>query len=569
MKPYDTLIQGGTVIDGRRNPRYRADVAVKEGRIAAIGRLNPSDAEEVLDAEGHIVAPGFVDLHTHYDAQLFWDPYCTISGYHGVTSVVIGNCGYGFAPVRAGLREQAMQALTRVEQIPYEAMKSSLPWSWETFPEFLDALDATPKGVNVLPYIGASPLLNYVMGPKAAKSRAATPQENAEMARIFEEALQAGACGWSAMRTPPDSFSSVHRDADGTSFPADLMSNDTAFALAAVMARRNTGFMQMTMVSNDQAADMAHLEELARASRRPIVWNALLVDGEHPELHRQVQAWFDSCRQRGLSLYCQGMTTDVSMLFNLEVWNLWDANPDWQQALMGNRAERAAKLRDPEVRRALRQDQPVLYPLRLVELHRTGLSDYQRFAGHKLPDIAAALGSDPVDTLLDISLAEDLQTTWKVPLFQQDDDLMREVVQDPWVLPGVSDGSAHTKMLTSGRYPTEHIEEYVRERGWIPLEDMHWKLSAYPAWVAGFKDRGTLSEGAPADVVVYDFDGLRCLPDEVVHDVPGGDWRRIRRAEGYRYILVNGRVTFHDGKCTGATPGALLRHGHHSKASPS
>jgi N-acyl-D-amino-acid deacylase len=561
MTRFDTVIKGGTVIDGRRNPRVRSDVGIKNGRIIAFGRLPTGDAEQVLDADGLIVAPGFVDLHTHYDSQLFWDPYCTISGFHGVTSVVIGNCGYSFAPVRPAEREYPMRMLTRVEQISYESMRATLPWTWETFPQFLDAIDAVPKGVNVLPYVGVNPLLTYVMGYDAAKTRHATPEENAEMARLLGEAMDAGACGWSALRCPADAYSSVHRDYDATSFPSDVMSDETAFALADAMAERNTGFMQLMMVTNDPVADITHLEELARSSGRPIIWNTLVVDGGDPDRHRMGMAWFDSCRERGLPLYCQATTTDVSMPFTLDIWNLWDANPAWAKALMGTREERITKLSDPDVREELRKDEIVLYPLHLTTLLETSNPDYRPYVGQRLPLIAEALGKDMVETLLDISLAEDLRTWWRADLLERDVSLLREVVQHPWMIPGLSDGGAHTKMITSGRFPTEHIETFVREYGWISLEEMHWKLSALPAWVAGFTNRGTLVEGAPADIVVYDYATLRSLPEEIIHDVPGGDWRRIRKAEGYRYIMVNGQVTFQNGEPTGATPGRLLRHG--------
>lgn len=560
MSRFDTVIKNGTVIDGRRTPRVRQDIGIKDGRIVAFGRLDAADAERALDADGLIVAPGFVDLHTHYDSQLFWDPYCTVSGYHGITSVVIGNCGYGFAPVRPEEREAAMRTLTRVEQISYDSVQATLPWTWESVPEFLDALDTVPKGVNVLPYVGINPLLTYVMG-EDAKKRPATAEENAELAELLNEALAAGACGWSALRCPPDAYSSVHRDHDGTSFPSDLMSNDTAFALADVMARRNTGFMQIMMVTNDPVADMAHLEELATRSGRPIIWNSLTVDADNPDRHRMGMAWFDSCRERGIPLYCQATTADVSMPFMLGIWNLWDANPAWAKALMGSAEERIAKLSDPAVRAELREEEIVLYPLHLTTLKHTDNPEYRHFQGSSLPQIAEKLKVHPVDALLDISLSENLRTEWHVELMAPDSALLREIVEHPWMIPGVSDGGAHTKMLTTGRFPTEHIETYVRRYGWVSLEEMHWKLSAFPAAIAGFKGRGTLVEGAPADIVVYDYENLRSLPEEIVHDVPGGDWRRTRRAEGYRYILVNGEVTFEDGQSTGATPGRLLRHG--------
>ncbi|GAB3679532.1 amidohydrolase family protein [Actinocorallia lasiicapitis] len=552
---------GGTVVDGLRNPRFNADVAIKDGRIAALGRLAGATADRRLDAEGHIVAPGFVDLHTHYDAQLFWDPYCTISGFHGVTSVVIGNCGFGFAPVRPEMRDWAMNALSRNEQIPLEAMRQALPWTWEGFPGYLDALDTVAKGVNVLPYLPVSPLLVYVMGEDAAYSRAATPAENAEMARLLAEALEAGACGWSAQRLPPDTIFSAQRDHKTRCFPSDIMADETAMALVRAMAERNEGFIQMSLMTNDQAADQRHLEELAAAGGRNILWNALMPDGANPGAVRELMGWFDRCRERGLPLYAQGFTTDPSMAFSLDVWNMWDAHRPWRESLIGTVEERIKKLSDPDVQEALRRDKPAFYPLHHTVLRQTGLPEYRRFQGRLLTDIAAETGQDTVDALLEISLAEDLRTVWQVPLTQIDEELLKEVVRHPFVLPGVSDGGAHTKMIVSGSYPTEHLASYVRDRGWVSLEEMHWKLSALPAWVAGIKDRGSVTVGAPADLVVYDLQRLRALDDEIVTDQPGGEWRRIRRSEGYRYTIVNGEITFQDGVCTDATPGRLLRHG--------
>ncbi|GAB3668453.1 amidohydrolase family protein [Actinocorallia lasiicapitis] len=561
MERFDTIVSGGIVVDGLRNPRYQADVGIRDGRIAAIGRLGDAEAGRRLDATGHIVAPGFIDLHTHYDAQLFWDPYCTISGLHGVTTVVIGNCGFGFAPVRPEMRAWAMQALSRNEQIPMEAMQLALPWTWEGFPGFLDVLDTIPKGVNVLPYVPASPLLVYVMGEDAAYGRHATPAENAAMARLLDEALAAGACGWSAQRLPPETPFSAQRDHKTRAFPSDTMSDETAAALVEAMARRDAGFIQMALITADPLADRRHLQDLARTGGRPILWNALMADGANPDAIRDQLAWFDRCREEGLPLYAQGFTTDPSMIFSLDIWNMWDAHPAWRTSLVGTIEERIVRLSDPEVRRALRADKPMLFPLDHVVLRRTSLPDQEKNVGRPLPEIAAEAGLDPVDALLDISLAENLATVWQVPLTQIDEDLQRELVTHPFVLPGVSDGGAHMKMITSGCYPTEHLATYVRDRGWVTLEDMHWKLSALPAFVAGVKDRGTIAVGAPADLVVYDLERLELLPEEVVHDLPGGEWRRVRRADGYRYTLVNGAVTVHDGAVTGTTSGRLLRHG--------
>src|SRR5438105_4311388 len=243
MADYDIHIKNGTVVDGTRVPRYRADVWIRDGKIAQIGGLEPGFAKKVIDANGLVVAPGFVDLHTHYDAQIRWDPWCTISGWHGVTSVVLGNCGFGFAPCHTDFRERSMLTMTRVEAIPYESMKLGLPWDWESLPEYLDSLDAAPKGVNCLQYLPTASLMTYVMGLEAAKTRAATDGERKEMQRLLHEGMDAGLCGFSIQRLGPNS---VQADFDGSPMVTDTMVDEDILALGEVLAERDEGFIQMT-----------------------------------------------------------------------------------------------------------------------------------------------------------------------------------------------------------------------------------------------------------------------------------------------------------------------------------
>src|SRR5690242_20907925 len=276
MAEFDVIVRGGTVIDGTRMPRYRADVGIKDGKIAKIGNLKSHEAKKVIDAGGLNVAPGFVDLHTHYDAQLFWDPYCTLSAWHGITSVVIGNCGFGFAPVRPAERDRAMMSMTRVEAIPMASMKAGMPWDWVTFPQFLDSVDAAPKAVNILPYVPVSPLLIWVMGFEAAKAgKKPTPEQHAELRRLMHEAMDAGACGWSAQRMLPTGPAAVQRDHDGSPMPTDVMHDDTCRELAKVLAERNDGFVQMLLVSGDNLRDRAFYEEVATVSGRPVIMNVV------------------------------------------------------------------------------------------------------------------------------------------------------------------------------------------------------------------------------------------------------------------------------------------------------
>ena len=568
MIEFDKVIKGGMVIDGSRGPRYRSDVAVKDGKIAEIGHIDKSRAREVLDAEGMIVAPGFVDLHTHYDAQLFWDPYCSISSWHGITTVVIGNCGFGFAPVAPEARERAMLSMTRVEAIPLASMKEGMPWDWETFPEYLDSVDRAPKAMNIVPYVPIGPILISVMGLEDAKSgRMPTADEHIEMCRILEESLDAGGCGWSAQRLPPSGPGAAQLDYDGTAMPTDVMNNETAIEFAKVLRARNAGHMQTTMVTGDPKADQAHMEELAKVSGRPIVFNVVQATDTKPHIHRKVLAWLERCREEGTRVYGQGLTTDAGFAFTFIDWNLFDECPAWRDATVGTPEERLAKLSDPERRPALREQIPefVLGPFENIVLTGPATASSQKWLDHTIGQIAEQTGKHPVDAMLDIVVEESLETEFFSMPPNGKLEYLKEIVDNPYVLFGVSDGGAHTKFLTAGRYPTETLVKIVRENKMISLEDAHWRLASLPAQLAGCPDRGVLRVGAPADVIVYDYENLEVLPSEVVHDLPGGEWRRVQRAKGYKYVLINGEVTIVDDEQTNKYSGQLLRHGRGSK----
>ncbi len=564
MADFDVILKDGFVIDGLPSQRYRADVGIRGGRIASIGRLPSSQGKRVLDASGMIVAPGAIDLHTHYDAQLFWDPYLTLSGWHGVTSVVIGNCGFGFAPVTPEMRERAMLTMTRVEAIPYESMKRGLPWDWITYPEFLDSVDRQPKAVNILPYVPIAPLLTWVMGFDRAKAgEKPTEAEHRELRRLLHQAMDAGGCGWSAQRLHPDGPGAVQRDYDGGPMVTDVMHDETALHFAEVLAERNQGFMQTALATADGAHDFAHIEELATVSGRPILYNVVQSFVRLPEAHRMLLAWIDSCRSRGIRVYGQGVTTTAAFTFTFEDWNLFDDNPHWVEATVGTTAERKRKLADPARRAALRD-----YDSGIVTVGIGDITILDCFTPETKPsenltiaEVAARTGKHPVDAMLDIAVADDLKTVFYAEPANVNRQSLREIIDYTWIIPGVSDGGAHTKFFTGGRYPTEFLSRIVREENMCSLEHAHWRLSALPAHCAGFRDRGTIVEGAAADLVVYDYDKLECLPTEVAHDLPGNEWRRIQRAKGYRYVLVNGEVTIEEDRETDVHSGRLLRHG--------
>jgi N-acyl-D-amino-acid deacylase len=563
MAEFDVVIRAGMIVDGTRMPRYRGDIGIKDGRVAKIGQLAAHQGSKHIDAAGLIVAPGFVDLHTHYDAQFFWDPHCSISSWHGVTSIVIGNCGFGFAPVRPEGRERAMLTMTRVEAIPYASMKAGLPWDWSTFPQFLDSIERRPKGVNILPYVPVSPLLVWVMGLEEAKSRPPTEQEERELCRLLDEAMDAGGCGWSAQCLDPNGPACVQRDFDGSPMVSDVMSADTRYALARVLGRRNAGFIQLTLSSADGRRDFQEFEKLAEISGRPVIYNVVQPRDDHAFVHRMTIGWLDSCRQRGLRVYGQAVTGDTGMAFTFVDWNLFDEKQAWCEATTGTPAERKAKLSDPARRADLRANVPLVITEQFDQIFITQVErdDLKEYEGLTLREAGARAGKHPVDAMLDIAVADNLRAEFYAPGPNQNMEFMKEMLANPWLIPGVSDGGAHTKFFTGGRYPTEFLARLVREHQMLTLEEAHWRLSALPAYCAGFRERGVLREGAPADIVIYDYDRLKLRPMEIAHDFPGGEWRRVQRAEGYYRVLVNGEVTRHEDAATDVMSGKLLRHG--------
>jgi N-acyl-D-amino-acid deacylase len=575
MPDFDTHITGGTIVDGTRVPRYRGDIWIKDGRIAQIGGRARGTSERVIDATGHIVAPGFVDLHTHYDAQIRWDPWCTISGWHGVTSVVLGNCGFGFAPVKPDFRERSMLTMTRTEAIPFESMKTGMDWDWETIPEYLDSLDRAPKGVNCIQYMPTASLMTYVMGLEAAKTRPATALERKEMQRLLHEGMDAGLCGFSIQRLGPDS---VQADFDGSPMVTDTMVDEDILALAEVLAERDEGFIQITQAAGDIRSDIAFLEKLAATAQRPLLHNVVVPSRKDPEVHRRPLRWIERCWENGLPIYAQCATVRAGFAFTLEHWNLYDASPAWRAVTVGTHEEKLAKMADPELRAALvaeaeEADKRLQViqagvggnPARLIVQGVNRQADLQQYVGRSIGDIAQEEGKHHIETMLDLSLAGDLNVEFLGPDRGSNAEFMAEMmVGSPYAIPGVSDGGAHTKFFTGGAYTTDFLTWLVRDEKVVTLEEAHYRLSALAAHAAGFRDRGVLREGAAADVVVYDMEELAIDPawiGDVVDDLPGGEWRRVQRAKGYRTIMVNGEVTFEDGECTGATPGRLLRHG--------
>ena len=575
MAEFDVHIKGGTVVDGTRVPRFQADVWIKDGKIAQLGGRTPGSAHKVIDADGLIVAPGFVDLHTHYDAQIRWDPWCTISGWHGVTSVVLGNCGFGFAPVKPDFRERSMLTMTRTEAIPYDSMKEGMTWDWETIPEYLDSLARSAKGVNCIQYMPTASLMTYVMGLEAAKSRTATDAEKKEMQRLLHEGMDAGLCGFSIQRLGPDS---TQADYDGSPMVTDIMADEDILSLAEVLRGRDEGCIQITQSTGHIKADLAFLEKLAETARRPILHNVIVAARKDPKIHRRSLDWLERCQEKNLPIYGQTGTHRTGFAFTLEHWNLYDASPAWRELTTGTKTDKLAKMKNPALRAAVKRETEeadrklqviqagVGGPIqRLIVQTANNQTELEHYVGKSVGQIAEEEGKDPIDVMLDLSLVGDLNVEFLGPDRGFNAEHTAEMINDSYfTVPGASDGGAHTKFFTGGAFTTDFLRWLVRDEHLISLEEAHYRLSALPAHAAGFRDRGVLREGAAADVVVYNLDELDIEPNwigEIVHDFPGNEWRRIQRAKGYHAILVNGVQTFEDGECTGETPGQLLRNG--------
>ena len=573
---YDLVIRNGTLIDGRRTPRFKTDIGIRDGKIACIGRIDEGGAREEIEAQGLNVAPGIVDLHTHYDSQVYWDPWCAISGQHGVTSVVVGNCGFGFAPVKPDQRERAMLTMARNEAVPLECMQQGMPWDWITYPEFLDSLNRTPKGVNVLSYVGLNPLMVWLTGSvEDAKGRPLSKSEKVEGERLLNEAMEAGACGWSAQLLGNQS---IQRDYDGTPMVTDLMHKDDLQFFAQALGRTGRGAIQM--IGAPQMADF-----LAEESGRPVIYNVLAPrndqHGAPVEAHHVIIDWLEEANKAGRRIIAQAVTCAIDYQFTLEDWNLFDSSPLWLDLTLGSVEERMAKMRDEITRSALHAeweagDAPlagggtekleVRLGVSLQDLILAYVTSedaaLKKFEGYSVADIAAETGKHPLDVFLDISLACDLKAGWQSVPRDIDHRVMSEIANCAYAVPGLSDGGAHTKFLTTATYPTEFLATWVRDHRVMELEEAHWRLSAYSAQAAGLNDRGYLAEGMPADIVIYDLDELELFPSQRVADWPGGAWHLDRRAKGWRWTLVNGEVTYKDSVCTRRTPGKLLRHGH-------
>lgn len=560
---YDLLIKNGTVVDGTGGPRYCRDIAIKDGIVSRIeAGISSIEAEKTIDATGKIVAPGVIDLHTHYDAQVHWDPYCTSSGWHGVTTVVVGNCGFGFAPCRPEDRERYMLMMEHTEQVPINAMKTALSWDWVTFPEWLKHLKTVDKGVNMASFLPLNPLMIYVMGVDAAKSRPATDEERQRMKEYLFEALDAGAIGFAFSY---QGTTSSHVDYDGSPMPTDTMSLDDVYYLASALGERDQGVIQALVdIPGTENTEVA--VELARLSKRPVIHNMTMIIDAFPSFHKDIYKMLDSAEEEGLSIYSSGLTLRTWTEFRAGDYTLWDVSAVLREfSTSHNKLEMAA---NADFRSRVRNSYDTQMMAgtgsdiqTFILKDANGATEFSGYTGQSVRSIADALGSDFIDVFFDILVASELQADFATEsLFNEDPVLYEEMFRQKRLIPGISDGGAHPKFGSGGYFSTDAITWMCRDEKRISLEEMHYKLSGLPAQVVGLHNRGYIKEGYAADIYIYDLDELGYIwgKYEVLHDLPDGDWRRAVYAQGIEWVVTNGVVTFKDGVASGKCPGELL-----------
>jgi N-acyl-D-aspartate/D-glutamate deacylase len=566
---HDVILRNATVCDGTGVDARPGDVAIAGGRIAAIerpgvlGRSAAAGGREI-DATGLVAAPGFVDVHTHYDCQLFWDPTASPSSWHGVTSVVMGNCGFTIAPCRPSDRETLMSLLLYVEGMPLETLREGIPWEWEGFPGYLDALDRRGVGPNVAAFVGLSAVRFAAMGG-AAVERAARPDEIARMQDLVREALRAGAIGWSTSLSP------THFFGDGTPAPTRFSSEEEMLALAEVSRDEGGRPIELAPKSllggpDEKLAELDLFERLARISGGLVSFAPLHDNPFFPGSARTILDAARAIQARGARVVPQVGCRPLELRFDFlgPCFGL-ENNSFWRPLLHETAGRRREIFAAESFRAKLRETssgwKALITPSWEKMFLRVPVERHRRFADASVAAIARDLGRDPVDAFLDTVLEGDLGDQWGVEVLNSDEDAVGELVASDGALLALSDAGAHVDTLCDQGYTTYLLGHWVRERGAMRLEDAVRMLSARPAEAYGLHDRGVLAPGRAADVVVFDPRTVRQRPTEVVSDLPGGQRRLLQRAEGIPWVFVNGEAVVEEGLPTGRRAGRVLRAG--------
>ncbi|HYB69428.1 MAG TPA: amidohydrolase family protein [Candidatus Bathyarchaeia archaeon] len=554
--PYDLVIRNGMVVDGSGFSRYRADVAVADGRIAEIGRIRGS-ARQTIDAEGLFVAPGIIDLHTHYDVQPFWDRLCTSSVWHGVTTVLTGNCGLTLAPLRPEHREAMLATFCCVEDLPVTALGAVLPWTWQSFDEFLKAIDIG-LGVNFMPLVGHNPLRLSVMGAEAW-DRAATLDEIAAMQALLRVAVEEGAWGWSTTNSP------THAGPQGQPVPTRLATDEERIALGRTLGEYNRGIIEILPpgAGRPDETDQRHLFDVAQASGRPVFFLGF---------DASARGYVEASTRQGAQLYNLLRVIPFNPRFslkrttyfaNLDVWDVIMAAPFEERMALLTNPEKRAELRQAATQRQRRRPGVLGRFIKwdAIVVSRVARAEHRPLEGRTIAELAESTGKHVADVMLDLAVAEQLETEFFLQSRPAEVDVeLADYVKTGHAIPSQTDAGAHlnTNFCTAGE-SSYVLAEWVRERQLLTLEDAIRRFTFQPASIMGLNDRGLVREGMAADLMVFDLDRINVKEDEITRDGPSGSPRRVQRAEGVDHVIVGGEPVFQHGQHTGALPGRVLR----------
>jgi N-acyl-D-aspartate/D-glutamate deacylase len=544
----DLVLRNAKLVDGTGGPARRADVGIEGGRIAAIGDVATNGAREV-DLDGLVLAPGFIDIHTHYDAQVLWDRDLTPSCWHGVTTVVMGNCGFGIAPTRPEHRSTIARTLENVEGMSVEALEAGIPWTFETFPEYLDALESAPTRLNVAAMIGHTPLRLYVLGDEATE-RQAKDEEVDRMRDVVAEALAAGALGFATSKSP------THAGADGKPVPSRLADIDEVYRIADAVKEHGHGVMQITP---GEGLFVDEFAELTKRTGVPVSWTALLTGIGPPGTAVNL---LDMTAEAGDNVWPQIACRPLVMQITFEDPFAFSSIDAFKDVLEVPRESRADVYADPSWRERARTGAGGVFSTKWDKTTIAETDLHRALMGRTLTDIAEERGVEPLDAAIDLALEENLKTRFRVVLANDDEEEVGKLLQDERAVLGLSDAGAHASQLCDACFSTHLLSHWTRETGILSLEQAVWRLTGQPAQIFGISDRGLVQEGMAADLVAFDPDTVGVTELERVWDLPAGADRLIANSTGVEHVWVNGSPIRKDGDDLAETrPGKLLRGG--------
>jgi N-acyl-D-amino-acid deacylase len=570
---HDIVIRGGTIVDGTGKSRFTGDVGISRDQISEVGgKLGPGRRE--MDASGLLVAPGWVDVHTHYDGQAMWDPMLSPSCWHGVTTTMFGNCGVGFAPVRAEHRGALMDLMEGVEEIPGVVLSDGLTWEWESFPDFLDALERRPHAIDIAAQIAHLPLRVYVMGDRAVRFEQARPDDIAQMRRLTVEALRAGAFGFTTSRT--DS----HKTTTGDMVPSRYAGSEELVGIGTALGEVAAGAFGMNSDFDDEEAELAWMTKLAKSTGRP-VWFLLTDRYDDPERWRRLLGAVHAARAQGASLTAQIAGRPIGVMLGIgTALNPFTVRPSYREIMGLPIPEQLKRLRDPALRRKILDEKPSQEEVSKLAQFRQLITtrwdkffvmgdppDYEPADEMSVATIAAREGRTPDEVAYDyLTGAENRYLFFPVVNYVSGDhEAIREMLVDSGTLLGLSDGGAHCASIVDAGVPTYMLMHWGRDRQRgprLPLELLVKRQTSETAQFFGLHDRGRLMPGMRADINLINFEGLRLYQPQLVNDLPAGGRRFVQRVDGYEATLVAGTPTFERGEHTGAMPGHLVRAGH-------